>query len=57
MQEVPNGLAQAFVIGKEFIGDDSAALILGDNLFYGAGFWKDVEKGQSSMVQLYLQLK
>ena len=38
VQEVPNGLAQAFVIGKEFIGDDSVALILGDNIFYGTGF-------------------
>jgi len=38
VQEVPNGLAQAFVIGKEFIGNDSVALILGDNIFYGTGF-------------------
>ena len=36
VQEVPNGLAQAFVIGKEFIGNDSVALILGDNIFYGS---------------------
>jgi len=36
-QHVPNGLAQAFVLGADFIGDDSAALILGDNIFYGAG--------------------
>ena len=39
-QEVPNGLAQAFVIGEEFIGSDSVALVLGDNIFYGSGFSK-----------------
>ena len=39
-QEVPNGLAQAFVIGEKFIGNDSVAVVLGDNIFYGSGFSK-----------------
>ena len=39
-QETPNGLAQAFVIGADFIGKDSVALVLGDNIFYGSGFSK-----------------
>jgi glucose-1-phosphate thymidylyltransferase len=43
VQEVPNGLAQAFVIGEKFIGNDKAALILGDNIFYGSGFSKLVQ--------------
>jgi glucose-1-phosphate thymidylyltransferase len=43
VQAVPNGLAQAFVIGEKFIGEDKVALILGDNIFYGAGFGKLVE--------------
>ena len=44
VQEKPNGLAEAFIIGEEFIGDDDVALILGDNIFYGSGFSGLVEE-------------
>jgi glucose-1-phosphate thymidylyltransferase len=43
IQEIPNGLATAFVIGEKFIGNDKVALVLGDNIFYGAGFSKLVQ--------------
>ena len=44
VQEVPNGLAQAFVIGEQFIGDDDVALILGDNIFYGTDLERRLKK-------------
>jgi glucose-1-phosphate thymidylyltransferase len=47
VQEVPNGLAQAFVIGEKFIGNDSCALVLGDNIFYGMGMGKLLENNAS----------
>lgn len=43
IQEVPNGLAQAFVLGEEFIGKDKVSLILGDNIFYGSGLSKKLQ--------------
>ena len=44
MQEKPEGLAQAFIIGQDFIGNESVALILGDNIFYGSGLGRDLAK-------------
>ncbi|MGL5023145.1 MAG: glucose-1-phosphate thymidylyltransferase RfbA [Cetobacterium sp.] len=44
IQEQPNGLAEAFIIGEEFIGDDNVALVLGDNIFFGQGFSPVVKK-------------
>ncbi len=43
-QPSPNGLAEAFIIGEEFIGDDNVCLVLGDNIFYGAGFTQLLQK-------------
>ena len=56
VQEVPNGLAQAFVIGETFIGDDDVALILGDNIFYGEGvsnLLKKYSKPNGSVIFAY----
>ena len=44
MQPSPDGLAQAFILGKDFIGDDACAMILGDNIFYGNGFGQTLRK-------------
>ncbi|MGV6827954.1 MAG: glucose-1-phosphate thymidylyltransferase RfbA [Flavobacteriales bacterium] len=47
VQEDPNGLAEAFIIGKEFIGNDKVALILGDNIFYGSGLKELLQKNNN----------
>jgi glucose-1-phosphate thymidylyltransferase len=49
-QPSPDGLAQAFILGEEFIGSDSVVLILGDNIFYGQGLTEFLEQGVSSVV-------
>jgi glucose-1-phosphate thymidylyltransferase len=48
VQEVPNGLAQAFVLGREFIGDDPVCLILGDNIFYGDGLCRMLSEASAA---------
>lgn len=51
VQEVPNGLAQAFVLGKEFLGGEPGCLILGDNMFYGQGFSQMLREAVSDIEQ------
>lgn len=48
IQDAPNGLAEAFIIGEEFIGSDSVALVLGDNVFYGHGFVDTLKKAREN---------
>lgn len=61
VQPFPDGLAQAFILGKEFIGDDACAMVLGDNIFYGGGIRKilrkakeDAEKGRATVFGYYV---
>lgn len=50
VQESPDGLAQAFIIGEEFIGNDSVCLILGDNIYYGSGLSKMLQRAASNEI-------
>lgn len=50
VQEKPNGLAQAFILGADFIGDDSVCLILGDNIYYGSGLSKLVQRSAQKTI-------
>ncbi|MGI5989938.1 MAG: glucose-1-phosphate thymidylyltransferase RfbA [Lachnospiraceae bacterium] len=61
VQPSPDGLAQAFIIGEDFIGDDSCAMVLGDNIFYGNGFGTllrgakaDAERGRATVFGYYV---
>ena len=53
-QEKPNGIAEAFIIGEKFIGNESVCLILGDNIFYGSGFTKILKKSVESVEKNHL---
>jgi glucose-1-phosphate thymidylyltransferase len=62
VQPSPDGLAQAFILGEDFIGNDNCAMILGDNIFYGNGFGKllraavlDAEQGRATVFGYYVQ--
>ncbi|MBQ6314056.1 MAG: NTP transferase domain-containing protein [Mogibacterium sp.] len=62
VQDKPEGLAQAFTIGREFIGDDACAMVLGDNIFYGNGLnhklraaRKDAEDGKATIFGYYVE--
>ena len=60
VQESPDGLAQAFIIGEEFIGDDSVAMVLGDNIFYGNGLGHNLRqaarnKGRATIFGYYVE--
>ena len=62
VQEKPEGLAQAFMIGREFIGDDACAMVLGDNIFYGNGLnhklmdaYEDAENGKATIFGYYVE--
>lgn len=54
VQDKPNGLAEAFILGKEFIGNDSVCLILGDNVFYGQAFTRDLHYAIDNLNGAYI---
>jgi glucose-1-phosphate thymidylyltransferase len=55
-QAIPNGLAQAFVIGEEFIGKDSVALVLGDNIFFGSNMDELLRSNKNPEGELFLPI-